>query len=727
MLDNPERWLNKKVKVPSILQMEAVECGAASLGMIFAHYGKFMPLEQLRIECGVSRDGSKASNMLKAARKFGFTAKGYSGEPDRVHNFPLPQIIFWNFNHFVVLKGVVGDKVYLNDPATGPKVVSKEEFDQAFTGIILTFSPGPDFEKGGEKSSIVPALASRLKGVRTALIFAVLAGLFLVVPGLVIPIFSKIFVDNILVNNMHGWIRPLLVAMGITAILRGILTWFQQRYLLRMETKLALASSAKFFRHVFRLPIDFFYQRNAGEIANRVQLNDQVAQLLSGELATNIINVIMIIFYAFLMLQYDVLLTSIGVFIVVLNLVVLKYVSTLRTNLNQKFLQENGKLIGISMSGLQMIETLKATGSETEFFGNWSGYQSKVLNAQQEIGATTRLLMAMPAFLRSLNDVVILTLGGLRVMEGHMSMGMLIAFQSLMRSFIAPVDQMVNLGSRIQETTGNMKKLDDVLKHEPDEIFELDEDDGQGLEGYDKVKLDGYLKLEDISFGYNILEPPLIENFNLELRPGDRIALVGGTGSGKSTVAKIITGLYRPWSGTMYLDGEPISTYPREIIINSLASVDQEIFLFEGTVRENITMWDKTIPDGQVIQAARDACIHYDIAARPGGYESKVDENGGNFSGGQRQRLEIARSLANNPKLLVLDEATSALDTKVEAEIDKTIRRRGCTTVIIAHRLSTIRDCDEIIVLDHGKIVQRGTHDELIDQEGLYANLVKTM
>lgn len=728
-------WKNKRVKVPLVLQMEAIECGAASLAMILAYYGRFVSLEKLCVECGVSRDGSKASNMLRAARKYGLTAQGYKKEdPEEVRQFSLPQIVFWNFNHFVVLKGIKGNHVYLNDPAVGPRKISLEEFDQSFTGVILTFDPGPEFKRGGEKFRILPALVQRLKGVKTALLYVVLAGLFLVIPGLVIPTFSKIFVDNILVGQMYGWAKPLLVGMVVTAVLRGALTYAQQHYLLRFETRLALSWSARFFRHVCYLPVQFFFQRHAGDVSSRVTLNDTVARLLSGDLAANIVNGVMIVFYAFLLFQYDMLLSIIGVAIAVLNMLFLRYVSRKRVDLNQKLQQEQGKLIGASMGGLQMIETLKATGAENDFFSLWSGYQAKVLNAQQELGVTNNLLTSVPPFLSALNSAAILIGGGLRVMNGHLSMGELVAFQSLMASFIAPINEMVNLGAKIQEMTGGIKRLDDVFQHEPDSQFKSDSSGRiEGTASDSKAdeaefgKLEGYVDLRNISFGYSHLEPPLIKNFNLSLKPGTKVALVGGSGSGKSTIAKLVSGLYQPWEGEILFDAAPRRAYPRRVITNSVAIVDQEIFLFEGAVRENLTMWDKTVPDAQMIQAAKDACIHDDIGFRPNGYNSLVEEGGRNFSGGQRQRIEIARALVTNPRIVILDEATSALDTKTEKQFNDNMRRRGCTTIIIAHRLSTIRDADEIIVLDRGNVVQRGTHEEMIkDPESPYAKLIQS-
>jgi NHLM bacteriocin system ABC transporter peptidase/ATP-binding protein len=714
---------NKKVVTPTILQMEAVECGAAALSMIMAHYGLWAPLEEVRVQCGVSRDGSKASNVLKAARNYGFEAKGFKmSELDKLYEQELPCILFWNFNHFVVLDGYKNGEVFLNDPAQGPRKIALEELDGSYSGVVLTFKPSPEFKKSGAPPTMGPALRRRLAGSEIALTFSVICGLFLVIPGLIIPTFTRVFIDDYLVRGQQWMVSYLMMFMIGTFFVQGVLTWLQKYYLLRLESKLALSTASQFFNHILRLPSAYFGQRFAGEIGSRVLINDKVAKIISDKLASTAIDLVMMIFYFVLMCLYSVSLTLIVSAIGLLNVGAVRLSARSRVDAARRLMQDKGKLQGVAMNGLQMIETIKATGSEAEFFARWAGYYSKSVNTTQFIAVLAQSQGSIPNLVSTLSTAAVLVIGGFKVMNGDMTVGMLVAYQTLLGSFMRPINTLVSFGSELQELQADMNRLDDVLRYPADKQYEQDR---TKLE-YDPrvVKLSGLVELKNVTFGYNPLEPPLIQDFSLRVEPGRRVALVGSSGSGKSTVAKVISGLYPNWGGEILFDGKQRHEIPRDLLVNSIAVVDQEVFLFGGTVNENVTMWDPTVPISRVGTASRDAAIAEVVEAREGGYKSPVQEGGGNFSGGQCQRLEIARGLVGEPTIMILDEATSALDPSTEMHIDDSMRRRGCTCIIIAHRLSTIRDADEIIVLERGKIVQRGTHDLMKDVEGPYKKLI---
>ncbi|UBF27143.1 NHLP family bacteriocin export ABC transporter peptidase/permease/ATPase subunit [Kovacikia minuta CCNUW1] len=759
---------HRRRRTPTLLQMEAVECGAAALGIILGYHNRIVPLAELRQACGVSRDGSKASNILTAAKGYGLQAKGFKVDLDGLRKLECPYIVFWNFNHFLVVEGFAKDKVYLNDPASGPTAVPLEEFDRSFTGVTLVFEPGPTFKPGGRKPSLALALWDRLQSSLGALAYCVVAGLLLVIPGLAIPTFSQMFVDNVLIEGRDDWLRPLIIGILLVAGLNGFLTLLQLQFLRQMKIKLAVSMSSRFLWHILRLPVSFYDQRFAGEISSRVRLNDSLATLLSGRLATTVISAITVILYAAVMLQYDVVLTLIGVAFVAVNITVWRWVSRQRVDANMRLMQEQGKVSGVSISGLQSMETLKASGLESEFFARWSGYYAKAVNARQEMDTTNQTLGVLPSFLTAITTMLLLAVGGLRVMDGALSIGMLVAFQGMMGKFLEPVNNLVSLAGELQEMEGNLGRLDDVLRNKIDPEVEegkIGWEDGEmerrgdaetqrrgergdkGTSPLDLLsalsspaaaaapsrplpppsfRLQGYIELRNLTFGYNRSAPPLIESFNLTLKPGQRVALVGGSGSGKSTVAKLVCGLYEPWDGEILFDGRPRRQIPRPVLTHSIALVEQDISLFAGTVKDNLTLWDSTVPFSNLVRACKDAAIQEVILSMPGGYNADLAEGATNLSGGQRQRLEIARAFVNNPSILVMDEATSALDAETEKIIDQKLRERGCTCVIVAHRLSTIRDCDEIIVFDRGKVVQRGTHESLQRVEGKYAQLIRS-
>ena len=713
-------WPRKRV--PTILQMESTECGAASLAMVMARHGLYVPLEQLRVDCGISRDGSNAKNLMRAARGHGFDARAFRMDPDELGALRLPLILFWEFNHFVVLEGRRGDTYFLNDPGSGPRRVTAEQFDGSYTGVALQITPGPAFRPGGAPPTLLKGLLRRMAPMKGALLFIALASVLLAVPGMVIPSLSRIFVDHILGPD-PDWLAPLLLAMGGALLTTLALTWLQRAAIRSLTIGFLAVNSCAMFEHLLRLPMAFHMQRNPGEIQHRLGLNDQVSEMICGQAGLAFTSLFMVVFYGALLLAYDVPLALVGIAIAAVNLVVLSLAARRRKVLNQTLVQEKNKLMGIAMSGIQLMETIKASASEHDFFVRWAGQQAKDCNAEQRMSASTVALSALPALLTGLNTAILLLFGAWRVIEGDLTVGMLVAFQSLMGAFLAPVSQFTLLGAQLQEAKGALDKLNDVSNHARDPAFDRE----AALPGAgEAIERRGELELRNIRFGYSPVAPPLLEDFSLHVRPGRRVAVVGRSGSGKSTVAKIAAGLYPPWSGDVRYDGIPLSAWPRKGLEGMAAIVDQDIVLFRDSLRDNLSMWNPMMDEADILRASRDAEIHADIAGRAGGYGAALNEGGGNFSGGQRQRLEIARALATDPALLILDEATSALDAETERKIDNHIRQRGCSCLIVAHRLSTIRDCDEIIVLDAGRIVQRGRHEELVrDEAGAYARMIR--
>ncbi|MGF1432123.1 NHLP family bacteriocin export ABC transporter peptidase/permease/ATPase subunit, partial [Kitasatospora sp. LaBMicrA B282] len=716
----PRAWRHA---VPTVLQMESVECGAASLAMILAYHGRHVPLEDLRGVCGVSRDGARASSVLSAARSYGLTARGYQTEADQLADLDGPVIIFWAFQHFMVVEGIrtrYGRKVVaVNDPASGPRLMEWEEFDSGFTGIVLAFEKGPDFRPGGNKGGIGRALLERRLPTGRAMPLVLLASLLLVVPGIATPAYTRVFIDRVLSGGSGADLLPLLAAMSATAVAVFVLTSVQRHYLLRLEIRMGLVSSARFFRHLLRLPIDFYLQRRPAEVAKRVAGNDAVAEILSRDLALTVINLGLVLFYAAILIRYDVLLGVIGVGMALLNVVVLQAVARARTDAVSALRTDRGNLTATTFTTLALIETVKATGSEPDAFSRWAGFLAKVVSAKQKLGIPSAVLTVVPPMLAALNSGLILLVGGQRVVDGAMSVGLLVSFQTLLAALSRPVTQLTNLGGRLQDVTADIKRLYDVERYPVATCFAAPEPETG-------AKLDGALEFRGVSFGYSPLGDPVIKDLDLTVVPGRRVAVVGGSGSGKSTLGRLLTGLYAPQQGRILLDGRPREELSRTVLAASVGYVDQDISLFEGTVRDNLTLWNDDVPDEAVTAALHDAAVYDTVMTRPGGIHSPVLEGGRNFSGGQRQRLELARALATQPTLLVLDEATSALDPETERVIMDNLRRRGCACLIIAHRLSTVRDADEIIVLRQGRIAERGTHDELLALGGHYTALIES-
>ena len=710
-------------QTPTRLQMESTECGAAALGIILQYYGRYVPLTQLRERCGVSRDGSDAANLILAANSYGLKGRGFKKGIKALKKVTPPAILFWEFNHFLVFEGFIGDKIALNDPALGPRTVTFSEFETSYTGIVLTLTPSEEFVQEGQAPTVWPIVWRRLFTEPGGALFIMLSGLMLILPQLVIPIFSQIYIDEVIGNGMDNWLKPMLWAMALTISLQALLQYLQLFGTRTLERRLTRRFAVSFEHQMLALPERFYSQRDASDIASRMECNASIAEFIGGRLIPMATSIVLLLFYLILTMLYSPWLGLLVIITTGINAIVVQANLRMQKDANLKLQKDEAKAGAVTVAAISNIETVKAAALEQDIFRRYSGYQSRLLNTFQSLQLRNARLRVIPNALTTFNEVGIFILGFFLVIQGELTLGMLLAAQAISLSLKTQIDSVISFIQQLPNFEAEVLRLEDVLEQERDPLLR-NEDSGAPKDSNER--LSGEIVLKNVSFGFVPIKDPLINNLSLTIHPGQRIALVGGSGSGKSTLAKLIAGVHQPTEGAIFFDGLPLVETPRAVSTNSLAMVQQDIQIYGCSVRENLTLWNSSINTSDLQRACRDAEIHTVIQGLPEGMDSLLSEGGNNLSGGQRQRLELARALVRDPSILVMDEATSALDAETERQVIENLSNRGCTQVIVAHRLSTIRDADLILVMDQGQVVQQGRHETLIeDVDGPYARLLQ--
>jgi len=718
----------KVAKVPVVIQMEKLECGAACLTMILGYFGKFVPLEQIREDCSINRDGVNVKILIKVAQSYGLKSKIVRCGIDALRQQgTFPCIAHWNFTHFVVCNGIKGNKVYLNDPSKGARTVSLEEFTEAFTGICMFLEPTESFIPDGQQESTLEIVKRKLKGTGAAVAFVVLTTIITSIISLINPAFSRVFMDYLITGTHVEWLRPVIHSMALLVVVNLVVSAIRSHFNYRVNGSIAAIGATEFFWHVLHVPLRFFSQRSIGDIQTRQSINETLSSIIVNTIAPLFLDTILLVLYLVVILRYSVFLSFIGIASMLLNIFVSRWSAKKQLDLNRVSSRDGGLLSGATLGGINMAETIKASGAETGFFGIWAGYQANVYTSQSKTAAVSAYIGSLSALISSLCNMLVLFIGVLLVIQGEFTVGMVFAFQGYLAQFVAPVQVLTNANASLIGLRSQIERLDDVMKYPEDEVFKTTSDSDTSdseSENSSKRKLSGEIEVNNITFGYSKFTDPLIDDMSFKITPGSKVAFVGFSGCGKSTIARLLTGIEQPMSGEILFDGKPINSIDRSVFTSSVAVVDQNIMLFSDSFNNNVKMYDVSIEDFEVILAAKDAQIHDDIISRQGGYQYRLSEDGSDLSGGQRQRVEIARALAQDPTILILDEATSALDAATEQRVMEAVSRRGITVIIIAHRLSTIRDCDQIFVMQKGQIVDRGTHEELFDRGGLYTSLV---
>ncbi len=708
----------RRVRTPEVYQIEASECGAACLSIILQYHHCHVMMEKVRYQCGVSRDGCSAADLINAAAAFGLKGVGFSKSLEDMRSFPVPCILHWDFNHFVVLEGIRGNKVYLNDPATGHRKVTMEEMDQSFTGIVLYFEETESFQHLEQPDKLMTLVKERLSGQQATMLYLLFTGLLLVFPGLVLPILTQTYIDSVVMNGKVNWMIPVLAALAGTYLFQILFNWIRASVLSKLKLKLYMITGYQLLYKLFRLPIPFFDQRYTGELSQRIENNSDINDFLAGGLIEAVLNVLEASFFLVLMVIYSPILTTVGVTGILLNVGFSFLMLRPLANLAMKQRQDQNRLTGVLCAGLSVFSTIKANGAENDYAQDILGYYAGTTESEQRMGRTQQILNAVPAAVSNIFNVIILIFGVNLVINGGCTAGILTAFCQLLASLTAPINALIGFSQNIQLMKANMSSVDDIESATSDQRFQKKEDDKL------PEVLSGSVEMKGVTFAYHPGAEPVITKLSLKASPGSRIGITGASGCGKSTLAKLLAGLLYPQTGSILYDGVKVEELSPEILKGCLSVIGQSSFFFSGTIRDNLTFWNKNCPEQEIVSALKDAEAYGLVNSLPEGLEYRLEEGGKNLSGGQRQKLQIARALICDPSILILDEATSAMDPITEKNIMENIRRRNCTCFIIAHRLSTFRDSDLILVMDGGHIVQSGTHDQLMEQEGIYRRLI---